>query len=78
MYQPSVSMCCFEGSQAPGAGCLSIAIFTWRAWVPKAVFRSPVSTIVVVTAITPAGFGGAAGGAPGITGISDTPSGTTM
>ena len=65
MYQPSVSMRCLDVSQAPAIGCLSIIIFTWRACWPNAVFRSPVSTMVVATMITPGGLGGAAGAAPG-------------
>ena len=63
MYQPSVSMRCFEVSQAPASGCLSIIVFTWRACWPNTALRSPVSTMVVATMITPGGFGGAAGGA---------------
>src|SRR5688572_32989151 len=58
MYQPSVSIRCFVWSHAPGIGCLSIVILTWRASRPNTCFRSPVSTTVVVTMTTPAGFDG--------------------
>src|SRR5688572_18199742 len=69
MYQPSVSMCCFDASHAPGMGSMSITVFTRRAWRPKAVLRSVVSVIVVVMLTTPGGLGGAAGGMPAIAGI---------
>src|SRR6185503_3337238 len=77
-YQPSVSMCCFDGSQPGPEGALSITVFTCRACSPTIALRPPVSVMVVVTNTTPGVCGAAPGAAAGAGTPGIPPSGTTM